>query len=364
MKKLILHIGMHKTGTTSLQKIFSSSQHVLNKSNIFYADLNKFNTANSFYVMFLDNPTEHISFKNREIHDLHKAKDEQEKLMQLWRKEFENFSNGYYIISDEELSYLPLNGVIKMRNFLVEYFNDITVIMYAREPISFIPSIINEHIKYGATKIRNRTFSSITYYINRIAKYVKAFGRGNIIIRSFDKKHMKNNDLFEDFFYSLNIKFDASKLNTIVENQSLGHNALTFLLEYNKKFPRFIGGEINKERGLAFRINIFFELLQKINDKKFTLDLKFTNKEANAINKEISYVNQFLPEENKFLKVETSQGITKEPDPEDIPLGFFIELVNEYNKKIDSLIDKNAELIKQNKRKNDLIKKMKEDRKD
>ncbi|MEB3100931.1 hypothetical protein [Ferviditalea candida] len=346
MKKLILHIGMHKTGTTSLQKVFSSSQHLLNQSNIYYADLDKFNIPNSFYVSFIDNPTDHISFKNMEIYDFNHAKAEQERLKILWAKEFDNINSGYYIISDEELSYLPLENVSKMRNYLKKYFDDITVIMYAREPKSFIPSIINEHIKYGDSEIY---LNRITYYIDRVEKYIEVFGRNNIIIRPFNESAFKNGNLFDDFFESLNINFNTNVLDTTIEtNQSLGQTALTVLMEYNKRFPRFINNEINKVRGLAsYRINIFFDILQSLTDTKFNIDLEFTEEETNTINREINYINQFLNVNDKFSNIKHSRNFmyTKTNNPNEVPMSFFLDLMNEYNKKIDSLIDENNELI-------------------
>lgn len=359
MKKLVLHIGMHKTGTTSLQRVLGDSQDILRESNIYFARTNEFDKPNSFYVSFLDNPTNHISFKNREIYDADEAKVEQDYLLGLWRERFESFEGDYFLISDEELSYLSKNEVSKMADFLSDYFNNITIIMYVREPGSFIPSIINEHVKYGVTEIDTKNFSKISYYKSRLKKYIEVFGEENIIIRPFNKSYFKNGDLFDDFFHSLGIDFDVSTLKNIVVNESLGQNSVTFLLEYNKKFPRFINGEINKERGLAFRVNIFFQLLQKINDKKFMLDLKFSNREANRINEEIAYINQFLSDEEKFSTVEASDNEVELPDPSDIPLDFFLELINEYNKKVDTLIDKNAELMRINKRKDEQIKRLK-----
>ena len=344
MKRLVLHIGMHKTGTTSLQKALNNSQHLLNQYKIYYANLNKFDMSNSFYVAFLEDPTKHISFKNRQIHDLTTAQQMQERLKELWKKEFENFSEGCYIISDEELSYLSAESVARMSDFLKDHFNDITVIMYAREPSSFIPSIINEYIKYGLSDISKISFSRLPYYKTRLEKYVQVFGEENIIVRPFKKDLFKNNDLFQDFFVSLNLNFDASKIEKIVTNESLGYYALTVLLEYNKRYPRFIDGKINHERGLAsYRINEFFELLRKTNDIEFSIELSFTQEEAEAINKEIDYINKFLSDEEKFPNIQpnTSENEnSRKLDINNVPVEFFLDLINEYNKKIESLMNK------------------------
>ncbi len=344
-RRVILHIGMHKTGTTSLQQTLGNSRHILEKFNVYYPSIKPFNHSANFPPVVMSNPLKFEIFKQRGIYCEDHAVKESNRLRDLWVEEFKSCKLGNFIISGEELSKMHEEDVRNMDKFLKRYFDDIIVIIYVREPSSFIPSVISEFVKHGGKRIISENYTShFPFYKVRIQKYINTFGNNKVIVRSFNKNHFKNNDLFDDFFAALNIKCDTNLLRRVTVNQSLSRDAVMFLLEYNNKFPRYKDGEINIERGLPFRLNIFYEIVKKVEGEKFALRINYSDLDAKKINEEIDYVNQLLPEGQQFVRVNSSANYESPLDNQEIPTDYYLSLINEYNKRIDKLLDENEYL--------------------
>lgn len=341
-KRAILHVGMHKTGSTSLQQTLGNSREILLKHNIYYPTIRPFNHSANFMPIVMSNPGEFQIFKQRGIYDEEQVIKERDRLKNLWIKEFRSFNKGNFIISGEELSKLKEADVINLQQLLKQYFDEIVVIIYVREPLSFIPSVISEYVKHGGKVIFKENYSKrFPFYRIRIQQYINVFGRENIIVRPFDRKHLINGDLFDDFFHSTDIKFDTSLLSRVVANESLSHDAVLFLLKYNNMYPRFLDGEINTERGLPFKLDVFYNIINKVKGEKFTLDVKLTKQDAEYLNEEIDFVNKLLPEEEQFGNVSASLNDIEPEAQNDASSDYYIKLINEFSRKIDELIDEN-----------------------
>jgi len=224
-KRVILHIGMHKTGTTSLQQTLGDSRDILLKHNIYYPSIKPFNHSANFPPIVMKNPLKFEIFRQRGIYEMDNARKECNRLMRLWTGEFKSFKHGNFIISGEELSKMEEGDVLNAKKLLEKYFDDILIIIYIREPSSFIPSVISEFVKHGGRKIISENYTKkFPFYKARIQQYINVFGQDKIIVRPFDKKHMKNNDLFDDFFHSLDIDFNTKLLKRVTANESLRKN--------------------------------------------------------------------------------------------------------------------------------------------
>ena len=68
--------------------------------------------------------------------------------------------------------------------------------------------------------------------------------------------------------------------------------------------------------------------------------MKYSEFDAQQINEDIRYINRFLKPYERFEEVVGSNDSSIElPDPSQIPLDYFVELVNEYNKELDRLLN-------------------------
>ena len=62
-KRLILHIGTHKTGSTSIQKTLDLNRKLLASNGFFFPAVQPSNHSVSFYPIFMNDPTENLFIK-------------------------------------------------------------------------------------------------------------------------------------------------------------------------------------------------------------------------------------------------------------------------------------------------------------
>jgi len=339
MRKLILHIGMHKTGTSSIQETLGKSREFLLKNNIWYPSLEEVNHTVNFTPIFSNDPLKDITFKAKEITTLEQAKKEQNALKRMWIEEFRKVTCDTVIMSAEGCSMLLEPRVREMKEFLDRFFDDYLILMYVRDPRSYFISSFQQMLKHSDVSFENFSFRKPNkLYTRRLVPYINVFGRDKIVVRPFSQAAFKNGDLIDDFFDSVGLHIDTSKLHKIRTNESLGYNTTVLLSELNKRYPGFINGKYNPDRGLAKNIGKIIEIFSRVDDKKLLLDLHFSQEDAEYINREIEYINQFLNESDRFEKVEASKTPNRFPTLKDLDDNYLIDVINEYNKEIETLL--------------------------
>lgn len=336
-KKLVIHIGTPKTGTTSIQKTLGVSNKRLREYGLFYPDIKPFNHSDTFVPIIVENPDDFVMFK---IRDLTEKKVEMYK--EMWIREFSNPEPGCYIVSAESLSIVNKKEVSNVKEFVSQYFDEVKIIVYVRELTAFISSLIQQHIKIGTTSYSIEELLALYSseqspysYTNCIKHWLEVFGEQNVIVRPFSKKSFYKEDLIQDFLNVIGFSHvDMKSLTNIYANQSIGYNGVLILSALQQKYPCVVNGKINENRGLV-RTGIPMDIYSKIKDNKFNLQLKFNKDTARILNNEIDFINQFLLEEDRFPQVVASDEKTTVLGIETVSSDTYIELLNEYHKEID-----------------------------
>jgi len=125
LKELILHIGMEKTGSTSIQSCLESNKELLQQHGILYPDVGK------------------VSAHHYEIAHL---KQDPAVVSDALESESENYDK--VILSSEHFSRASSDTQIGEYREVLRNF-DTTVICYLRDPLSWLVSLFGEHIKWG-----------------------------------------------------------------------------------------------------------------------------------------------------------------------------------------------------------------------
>lgn len=347
IKKLIIHIGTHKTGTTSIQETLGNSQDILKKHGIFYPPEPPFNHY-AFSAVFLNNPMNSFYARAGGFQSIEELQTDLNALKVHWAKLFQYSQEEIFVISAENFDAYEDGEVVKLKRFVNVYFDDIKIIVYMRHPITGIISRWEENIKHlNSQPSSEEILKNVKkrYSFTFLESWLKYFGKENVIVRPFDNKALKNGDLIEDFFHSVNIPdININELNICRSNESLGKNVVLFLLEYNKKYPIFKDKKPNGKRYLTNIDYIFQQICSGLKKEKLWFNVKFSEEEADKLNKEINYVNQFLPSGYQFEPVKPSNEKTSLPDYSEIPSDFFVELVNGYSQYINQLINEGNQL--------------------
>lgn len=223
----ILHIGMHKTGTSSIQQTLSKQQPCSDFEFINFGSGG--NSSSFFYTLFSENAElHHINKRDGltrdQIFDINKNNSEKLKSV------LENTRSRLIIISGEGVSLLEENEIYKLKEFLDQYCKSIRVIGYVRSPISYVQSSFQQNIKNGFVDIEiNRMAPG---YRRRFEKFDNVFGKQNVFLFKYDISTLWNNDVVLDFCQHFDIEISPK---TIVRvNDSLSLEATSLLYVYYK----------------------------------------------------------------------------------------------------------------------------------
>jgi len=221
VKRLVLHIGNHKTGTTSIQKSLSVYRDELNSAgySVFSYDTNLRFTPNSGACHSIVNYTG--KFIGRAEFNW--------QLVDLLCK-----SDKSTIVSTENLSWV-FNGeqIEKFFQKIKKSFDDIRVIVYLRRQDRHVISHIQESSKSIAKPAsvffkrplellpeHDPDFDQYLDYYARLSLWSNVFGPEALTIRVFEKEKLVNGDAVSDFFSLL--KITSSHIQPIQVNKSLG----------------------------------------------------------------------------------------------------------------------------------------------
>ena len=223
MKTLILHVGMHKTGSTSIQR----SLEGFDRGLIRYLDLGSSNHSGPVRTIFSersnDYPAHRRSGQSRhaiaQMASHHRAQMIRE--LSLPRQRF--------IISGEGISALSPAGVRALAQFLKQYVDRIQVIGYVRDPVGYANSAFQQRVKDGQAAISVPRPN----YRNRFRKFFDVFGRENVELIQFNPSAFENRSVVRDFCNRAGIPADNVREKRA--NESLSDLAIRLILQINQQ---------------------------------------------------------------------------------------------------------------------------------
>lgn len=269
MRRLILHIGTEKTGTTSIQGMIVNAQQFLESKSI-YTSSSLRNSLEGNHrwlsLFFLD----HAKLLNDDMAiSRHLHHDNIKEKIIIKKKEFEgeveirSESDQTWLLSSEHLQ-SRLNTqleVNKLKDYLSNIFDDIKIILYFRDPSKLLPSILSTNLRNGATGIdimeyiNNAHFEQLCAYKKTCQQWGQAFGVKNLIVRRYDRQFLQDGDVVLDFLQCCNINSDGLPLPP-KQNTSLSFTAMNNLAYLNSFIPKYNSDGVNRLRG---NLDVFIE---------------------------------------------------------------------------------------------------------
>ncbi|MCP4061196.1 MAG: hypothetical protein GY738_28750 [Pseudoalteromonas sp.] len=222
MKICHLHIGMHKTGSSSVQNYFEKHRGELDSVGFYYADMGSSNHSGPLLYALRKDPksdSEIASFKLTATELENRILYYRDKLSKSLEREYENilFSAEAFIkLSEEELNIF--------KQMLLNYVDEIRVYCYVREPLPFTNSSFQQIIKTIPVALDDQNI--FPNYERKFRKFGDLFG--NINYRVYSQSQLTNGDVIEDFCEWLGVPF----LGAEKANISLGATAVKFLIRF------------------------------------------------------------------------------------------------------------------------------------
>ena len=239
-KKLVAHVGFHKTGTTALQESFSKNSDELKALGIIYPDLGQ--KAHHRAAWALAGRT--WGWKNRG--GVQTPIAEWQKIVKSIKK-----SRGTTLISSEFFCELDEEKINKFKADI--NIDDVTIVFTLRPLVKLLSSSYQQYLKYGLTPTYEEWLHSVldepgvskltpTFWKRHehgrvVSHWAKVFGPENVKVVVADET--QPTAIFEAFNSILGIPAGTLRqIDGIASNRSLTYEEICLLLEVNKNFPK------------------------------------------------------------------------------------------------------------------------------
>lgn len=231
-----IHIGLHKTGTTSIQAMLFNNRKALLAHGINYLPLGE-NHSVALYPLFAAEPHRYRPNRAAGIDTEQKAAKKNAATLASLLRELERNTSDSVVISGEDLSMLPAEGLKRLKETLAPHAARFRIIVYVRDPVATVTSIFQQRLRRGQTYQQISRRPPRPGY-QRIAASIDVFGRENVDVRLFDSARFPNGDLIADFLSAIGaVPEVAGKLAPERANVGLSHEAALLLHEINRLRP-------------------------------------------------------------------------------------------------------------------------------
>ncbi|TCL08532.1 hypothetical protein BXY66_0569 [Shimia isoporae] len=312
----IIHIGMEKTGSTSIQGWKALNELALREQGVVQMK----QTGMIGPDMQLHRCASWVAHKeigySKKSAFARIAAEQARKLPAIHEQasnELENLSaqDGVFLGSCEHLFSMSAEQIEGLETFLARYFGKVTYVVYMREPVEWYASLYSQVLRAGHTT----TFSEYSERADGVQKRISRWKtnlqlwsqtEGDLQVRLLERDTLKNGDLYDDFAEIVGVTgaFDSPER----MNEAIGADFVNYAVEINKVFagrpplPRN-----HHQRGRVMRhLSDFSRNAPK---------LKIGNTQAKAIYSEIDGIledirGEYFPErENLFVDRDHGDGV-------------------------------------------------------
>jgi len=239
--RCIIHIGVAKTATTTLQDILVQNRDILTENGIFYSIAG--GKKNHIKITNYALNDRAISARRRRdgMNDSANLNRFREQLKKNVSRELTSLPPQVHsvIFSDEYLSRFTRKAeLLRLKELFEPYFDQFSIIVYFRRQDTLLRSWYGTNIKTGSdsprifpngdSKALRRSCERFNY--KRIADlWCEVFGVENFIPKVFEKKRFAGGDIVKDFFESLSLDFPTIELSRKDLNTSFSAEAQEIL---------------------------------------------------------------------------------------------------------------------------------------
>jgi len=228
MKKLTLHIGYNKTGTSAIQTFLDRNRQPLIETGLHYPRTGIFDSAHyGISEFFIGRPVK-TGVNTGQV------------LINALRDEIASSGCDNVILSSEYFTTANPDHIARVRKAIAEFAPDyqMQVIIYLRRHDLWFESLFNQAEKTAPAPpwqmdIRDfvlhvlGTASPECSYLRVVDRWARTFGDANVIVRPFEEDQFSGGTLVADFFHALGQELpDGLAVADAKSNESLSAEAL------------------------------------------------------------------------------------------------------------------------------------------
>lgn len=248
MRRLLLHIGMHKTGTTTLQNTLFAHRDGLAGAGMHYVPLGA-NHSRPMFSIFSGRADKYPLNRRAGLTTKQTVESYVSEQKVALQTAIGGVTDGLTVISGEDISLLRKDAIPGLKNYFAPYFDAITIVVYVRPARSFINSMTVQAVKGGAVLAALEANLPAPDYQWRFNKFIENFGAENVYFRLYDPKQFRHECIVADFLEAFGLYETLyPTLDVTSENTGLSQAGVEFLSEANARTPLWIDDRPNPAR--------------------------------------------------------------------------------------------------------------------
>jgi hypothetical protein len=251
--KCYLHIGLEKTGTTSIQKFLHVNRDELEHKGFFHPTALEAPNNTALFVYAAEE--DRINDAHRIVRGGRDAEAYRSYLRDKLSAELSG-KGGVLVLSNEHLHSEVRTEIAVQRVFelLAPFCKKIEVLAYLRRQDRVSVSQYSTGMKSGLQELPDvfkEVDEQLEYYFSYdkvLSNYSKVFGEENVSVRIFERESLEGGDAVLDFCQAIGLNEFSWLQRSRQSNESLRPIALRFLAEMNRHIPLVINGTANPLR--------------------------------------------------------------------------------------------------------------------
>ena len=234
-RRLILHIGDYKSGSTSIQQFLRRNKDLLAENGIYFPC-----EKSAYYMQWGQHVLLATALTGRGVHWLteESAKLPPLEILTQFRNDIDKSPAHTVVVSSE--AFFGLCRAPHLTRQVMNLFPDFdpTVIVYIRRQDAHLVSGFQQRCKRGRRHPFNQWKRIIErrsgFYLRRLKSWEKAVGRENVIVRPFEVEQWKDQNLIADFIHAAGIPEAVDWEIPSRRNEGMGLESVLMLQRFNR----------------------------------------------------------------------------------------------------------------------------------
>jgi hypothetical protein len=294
MAILYLHIGMPKTGSTSIQSALAGGKTHLAEQGVGYFDLGK-NHSSLLKALFRGEKPKKVPkfFRKTLDAEARLTGTDRAALVQAFDSALTANKMPKLVISAEMLFWFRPKHVAAMKAHLSPFFDEMRIIVYVRDPVSWASSNVQQIMKHSKRTLEEvcnpeaiATGESpiIPSYRAGLEPYIQLFGREAVDIRVFDRGSFIGGDLISDFCAAVGAPSLAGGLTGEIRNPSLSYEAVLLVDQYKTLLAA------RDEQDLLSKVATFHKRMKGLEGTRFVLPRETLEQVRTAVADDVGWL--------------------------------------------------------------------------
>lgn len=225
--KVIIHAGMHKTGSSSIQQSLARAD----LPGVTYAPWRTPNHSALYALLFFDDPARYHGFRK-----LGTERGAVQALRDEWQTTLEHAlaqtGNDTFVFSAEDITGRTQHGACtRMVEFFRRFTDDIDLIAYVRPPVAFMQSAFQQRVK-GGGPVALDPQQLWPAYRDRFEELLSCFDPARVNLRLFTPQALEGGDAVTDFAAQLGVTLNPADI--VRANESIPLEAIALLYTQRK----------------------------------------------------------------------------------------------------------------------------------